>query len=82
MERKPMEERKSWLVGVHPQKTGSLMDLLERINQDPDAELIRTVGPSENPRLLVVKMTETAVKGYRQRHGDTFLFEENAALHQ
>jgi hypothetical protein len=79
MQTQPVEERKSWLVGSVGD--APLAPLLERISQDPDAHLLRTVGPSGSPRLLVVEMAETTVARYRQEFGDEYLFEENAPLH-
>jgi hypothetical protein len=58
----------------------SLASLQQRIAEDPEASLERTVGPAESPRLLVVSMTDSAVDRYRREFGNDFMFEENAPL--
>lgn len=73
----PVEERKSWLAG--PLQGAPIEPLLEEIKKDPTVKLLRTVG--QNPPLLKVEMTETAVARYRQKFGDAYFFEENAPLH-
>lgn len=68
----------SWLVA--PKEQSTLTTLLQRFNEDPDTEIERLVGPSDNPSVIVVQMTESTAEGYQQAFQDVCHIERNAPL--
>jgi subtilisin family serine protease len=73
------EKIESWLVG--PLRRSSLVDLMQRFNDDPDAKIERILGSPDNPSVLVVSMGEATAKRYQQEFQAICQIERNAPLH-
>jgi hypothetical protein len=69
----------SWLVG--PKEQSSLITLLQRFGEDPETKIERVVGPSDDPKLIVVQMTKDTAERYQEAYQEVCHIERNAPIH-
>jgi hypothetical protein len=71
---------KQFLIGTKGPNTSVLNEVLAHVASDPQAKVVRVLGPADNPQNLVVRLTPKGAETLRNTFSDRIVVEDDTSL--
>ncbi len=78
-----MSDRQEYIIGRVEAGSGSTVSLakiMEELNTNPQAEIVRVQGPEDNPSLLVALLTPEDAQQLQAQYQGQLIVEKNLPL--